>query len=226
MKSINTFALLILLSVVSCGKDGGGGSGSGKADNRQFEVASPGTYYAVLRPVNFHSNGFIPYGAATFTLKDDQLQVNVSMDDDMAVPHRQTLHMGTRCPSLADDRNGDGFVDYNEAQAVVGAALMPLDNDLNSQLSGAEIYQKGPAMTYSRSASLTNINEDMWKADENPADNIMKLPRGTGIGFEGRVVLAHGTSAQQSLPTSLASYAGEAAHISLPVVCGVLTKVE
>lgn len=214
MKSNNIFALLTLFALAACGNDGGGSGSASNPPQREFQEATPGTYYSVLRPVNIHANGFIPYGAATFTLKDDQLQVSMSMDDDQSVNHRQTLHMGTRCPTSADDTNGDTFVDYNEAMAVVGEVLMPLDADLNSQTAGAEVYPKGPAMTYNKSASITNINTDL------------KQTSGTNIGFEGRVVIVHGTSSDSGLPASLASRAGEAAHVSLPVVCGILEKID
>lgn len=227
MKSRNILATLSLLTLVACGGGGGGGSSSGNGGRIQEMVeATPGTYYSVLRPVNFQANGFIPYGAATFSLVGDQLQINVSVDDDQAVNHRQTLHLGSRCPTASDDTNGDGFVDYNEAMAVVGPALMPLDSDLTSQTAGAEVYPRGPGMTYSKLASLQTINADLWKADEDPSDNVMKLSSGKGIGFEGRVVLVHGTSFQSSFPGSLASYKGEPAHLSLPVVCGVMKKID
>ncbi len=231
MKTNQLIMIFALLGLAACGSDGGSGSGStGKKENKSAALemveASPGTYYSVLRPVNFHSNGFIPYGMATFTLADDVLQVNISMDDDQGVAHRQSLHLGTRCPSESDDRNADGFIDYEEAMAVVGPALMPLDNDLNSQLAGEEIYPKGPGMTYNKTASLQKINDDLWSRDENPSDNLMKLDNGKGIGFEDRVVLVHGTSYQGSFPASLASYNGEDAYLSLPVVCGVLKKID
>lgn len=231
MKTTNILSLLTLLSLVACGSDGGGGnsnngSGPGQSVSREMAEATPGTYYAVLRPVNFHSNGFIPYGAATFSLTGDQLLVNTSMDDDQAVTHRQSLHMGSRCPTLSDDTNGDGFVDYNEAMSVVGPVLMPLDAELNSQLLGAEVYPRGPGMTYKKIASLSKINSDLWAADEDPSDNIIKLSAGKSLGIEGRVVLAHGTSNQSSFPSSLGTYKNEPAHLSLPVVCGVLEKID
>ncbi|MBA2406234.1 MAG: hypothetical protein H0V66_15770 [Bdellovibrionales bacterium] len=214
MKSNNILALVALLSLAACG--GGGGSGGSGKENPQRELieATPGTYYTVLRPVNIQSNGFIPYGAATFTLKDDQLQVSVSMDDDQAVNHRQTLHLGSRCPTAADDTNGDNFIDYNEAMAVVSEVLMPLDADLNSQAAGSEIYPRGRSMTYSKSALLSNINADLMQT------------MGKKIGFIGRVILIHGTSANSVFPSSLASHNNEPAHLSLPVVCGVLEKIE
>lgn len=227
MKTNNFILLAALLGLVACGNNGGGSgdADSTRAVSKELVEATPGTYYSVLRPVNFRSNGFFPYGAATIVVKGDEIQVNTSMDDDQPVPHRQTVHIGTRCPSVeADDTNGDGFVDYDEAMRVVGGALMPLDGDLNSQSSGAEIYPRGRAMTYQKSASLSKVNSDLWRKDENPSANFVKLQEGQGIGFEGRVVLIHGTS-QGSLPASVASYNGEPAHISLPVVCGVLKKI-
>lgn len=226
MKTNNFLSVLALLACVACGGGGGGGGSNGSEGIQELVEATPGTYYSVLRPVNFYSNGYIPYGAATFTVKENQLQVSTSMDDDQAVAHRQSLHLGTRCPTAGDDTNGDGFVDYNEAIAVVGPALMPLDNDLSSQKAGAEIYPRGRGMTYNKSASLPQVNADLWVSDENPSDNVTKLAPGQALGFEERVVLVHGTSASVLLPNSLSSYPGEAAHLSLPVVCGVLKKID
>lgn len=228
MKPTKIIALLSLLGCIACGGGNGGGGNSGMgipSTNYELSEASTGTYYAVLRPVNFYSNGFIPYGSASFTVLEDQLQVSASLDDDQPVTHRQSLHLGTRCPTLDDDTNGDGFVDYNEAMDVVGPILMPLDDNLNSQLAGVEVYPRGRSMTYNRVASLSQINSDLWKADENPSDEYVKLPNGKRIGFENRVVLVHGTSAQRNFPTSLGTFGSEPAHLSLPVVCGVLKKI-
>lgn len=228
MKRYNIAVLVALFGLAACGGGGGGGGSKGSSGQASQELtpATPGTYYTVLRPINFHSNGYIPYGAATFTVENESLKVNMSMDDDQPVTHRQSLHIGTRCPTEADDSNGDGFIDYNEAQRVVGKILMPLDGDINAQMAGAEIYPTGTGMTYSRSAALSDINADLWKADEDPSDIMMKLPSGKGIGFEDRVILIHGTSSQRSFPTSLASFNNEPSHLSLPVVCGVLKKID
>lgn len=211
MKPMNILAVLGLLSVAACGGGGGSGSGGNKREvASEMVAATPGVYYAVLRPVNFHSNGFLPYGQATFKLVDDSLQVNTALDDDQRVTHRQTVHIGSRCPSAADDTNGDTFIDYNEAMAVVGKAIMPLDGDLNSQAAGEGVYPTGTGMTYYRTASLAKINADL----------------GMKIGFESRVVLVHGTSSNSALPTSIAGFEAEAPNLSLPVVCGILKKVE
>lgn len=228
MKPINLFMAMVLLSAWGCGKDGGGDSSSRIQEEQRHNTteATPGTYYTVLRPVNFQSNGFIPYGMASFSVQNDQLQVSMSLDDDQPVVHRQALHVGSRCPTINDDANKDGFVDFQEALRVVGPAIMPLDSDLNSQVAGKDQFPRGRSMTYNNQASLTKINADLWAADEDPTDHVTKLKPGRGIGFEGRVVLVHGTSAQSSFPTTLAAHQNEPAHLSLPVVCGVLKKID
>ena len=210
MKQMNFLAILALISFAACGGKQSGGSSSKTGVQPQVIEAAPGTYYAVLRPVNVHSNGFLPYGQAPISLRDDVLQVSTAMDDDQPVPHRQSLHMGSRCPTMADDTNGDSFIDYYEALAVVGKVIIPLDGDLNSQAAGSDFYPRGVGMTYEKSASLARINADL----------------GMNVSFEGRVVLVHGTSTNPLFPTSIASFQNEGAHISLPVVCGVLKKVE
>jgi hypothetical protein len=211
MKTYNVIALLALFGLAACG--GGGGSSGGKGEisvATQMVEALPGTYYAILRPVTFHSNGFFAYGQATFTLNGDVVQVNTAMDDDQAVTHRQTLHIGSRCPTMADDTNGDTYIDYNEAMSVVGRAIMPLDNDINSQAAGADVYPRGVGMTYTKTGSLARINADL----------------GMKIGFEGRVVLIHGTKNPFGFPTSVAGNGIEDANLSMPVVCGILKKVD
>ena len=219
MKSHILLAVLSAVFLVSCGSDSGGGSKQAQQEQGAGtrETISVASYYGILRPVNFSSNGFIPYGAAFVNLNNDEVKVNVTLDDDQAVQHRQTLHAGSRCPTLQDDSNGDGFVDYDEAIRVVGKPLIPLDSDINSQVGGQEVFLRGPAMTYNRTGMLSKINADLRSNGLMPADQ--------GINFLGRVVLVHGTSFNSSFPTSLASHAGEQPHLSLPVVCGILGQI-
>lgn len=222
MKHTNFFAAIALFCLIGCGNNNGSTSGAKTEEREENErvlvEASPGTYYTVLRPINFHANGFIPYGSATIKLKNDELEVSINLDDDQAVPHRQSLHIGTRCPTLRDDTNGDSYINYDEAQNVVGQVLMPFDSDLNSQIAGEGVYPRGPAMTYNKHGSLSKINADLWKSKT--------LDSGQGIGFEGKVVMVHGTSFQQKFPPSLSAFNGEPAHLALPVVCGILGKMD
>lgn len=219
--------MLSLLAVVACGGGGGGGGGGGSAQRQEADAseATDGVYHAHLRPVNPHANGFLPHGGATFRVSGDQLSVKSYLDDDSSVTHRQSVHMGTRCPDAGDDRNGDGMVDYQEAMKVVGRVLIPLDSDISSQDKGAEVYPRGSGFTYNESASISEMMTDLKDADAVPGDEFGKLSRNQGMNLVGRVVLVHGTFANNLLPATLATRGSDPANLALPVVCGVISPV-
>lgn len=223
MKTISIISILALMTLISCGKNGGG---SNSSQQEQLEPVTDGVYHAVLRPFNTQASGYLPTGTATFTVKGDNFQAKTLLDDDARVTHRQSVHFGTRCPNNEqDDKNGDGYVDYAEAMAVVGKVIIPLDNDLSSQAGGANVYPKGTGFTYTRSTSISRLNADLWMADEDGSDDIAKLGSGENVGINNRVVLIHGAAVKSTFPVSLAARAGEAANLSLPIACGVVRKV-
>ena len=223
MKTKSIISILAMITLISCGKNGGG---SDSSMQEQLEPVSDGVYHAVLRPLNTQASGYLPTGTATFTVKGDNFQARTLLDDDARVTHRQSVHFGTRCPNNAqDDRNGDGYVDYAEAMAVVGKVFIPLDNDLSSQVAGANVYPKGSGFSYARSSSLSRLNADLWMADEDAADDIAKLNSGENLGISNRVVLIYGAAVKSTFPASLSARSGEAANLSLPIACGVIRKM-
>lgn len=224
MKTSTIISILSLTVLIACGKNGGGKSI--RQMEAETEPLSDGVYHAVLRPFNTQASGYLPTGTATFNIRGDNFSAKTLLDDNALINHRQSVHLGTRCPNNAmDDRNGDGFVDYAEALAVVGGVLIPLDNDLSSQQAGAEIYPQKTGFSYNKSTSLSRLNADLWQADENPADEIVKIASGSALGINNRVVLIHGAAFKTTFPTSLAARAGEAANVSLPIACGVIKKL-
>lgn len=54
--------------------------------------------------------------------------------------HQQDIHEGTRCPTLADDTNADGVIDYQEGESVYGKILIPLDSNIKTQAAVRNIY--------------------------------------------------------------------------------------
>lgn len=219
------FLTVIFLGLlVSCGGKDGGGSDSNPLVT-EAEEAGDGVYHAHLRPVNAHASGFIPHGGATFSLEGDRLTVKSYLDDASSVEHRQSVHVGTKCPGPEADKNGDGFIDYPEALAYVGPVLIPLDSDLSEQQKGADSYPRGSAFTYQESVSLSQLMGDLWSSDIDPADEVIKLPPSEGLKLVGRVVLVFGTSPYSGLPATLGGRGSVAPYLSLPVTCGVITPV-
>lgn len=225
MKYSRSIMLISLLSLVACGGGGGGGSSKSQQEKTNASEAADGIYHAHLRPMNPHANGFLPHGGATFRVDGDKLSVKTYLDDASGVTHRQSVHTGTSCPTSANDSNGDGLIDYQEALRAVGPVLIPLDSDLSSQEKGAEVYPTGSSFTYNETGFMTEMLNNLWEVDAVPADEFAKLGSGEGIKLVGRVVLVHGTFSNDLLPASLSGRGSDPANISLPVVCGVISPI-
>ena len=213
--------------MISCGGDSSSSSKSVQRQEQQLEEPlTEGEYRAILRPMNTTINGFIPYGKAEINLSGDILSVETYLDDNASVAHMQNVHMGKRCPTLSDDKNGDGLIDINEAYAVVGKIIMPLDSDLSAQEAGKDVFPKGTSFTYERSASLSSVLQDLHLKDENTADHVTKLAPRKELSLVGKVVLMHGTSQIGNVPETVATQGTMTRHQSIPIVCGIISKVE
>lgn len=225
MKSFKVMMIIPLLGLAACGGGGGGGS-SKQSETSVAAEAADGVYHAHLRPLNPHSSGFLPHGGATFRVTGDKLSVTSYLDDAYGVTHRQSVHVGTSCPTAAHDKNGDGMIDYNEALKAVGPVMIPLDEDLSSQEKGSEIYPRGSSFTYNETGFVSEMVNNLYEADPVPGDEIVKFSRGQGMKLVGRVVLVHGTyAASDLLPTTLGTRGTDATNLSLPVVCGVISSL-
>lgn len=111
MKMRSLIPFVTLFGLVACGGHSGGGDSSQKQDEIELGDAVDGVYHAHLRPLNPHASGFLPHGGATFKVAGDGLTVKTYLDDDSAVTHRQSVHVGSACPTSAHDSNHDGFID-------------------------------------------------------------------------------------------------------------------
>lgn len=218
------FALLLF----SCGKKDTGDK------SREEEVILidgsniQGVYQTPLGALNINTTlGTI--GSAGLHRSSDIFKAFVKIYiGEKGVIHRQTIHHGSRCPTIQDDINGDGYIDYREAHFVVGNVIMPLDGDLDSQWGGIGSYPAGNGMAggyfYERTASFSRMFEDLRDVDQNTLDEMDKLPYNQGLTFHKKVVLIQGVSSYMNLPESVNTVPGLTKHRSLPIACGVLKR--
>ena len=232
-------ALAVLTFAAACGNGDSGGSkssGGSVVDSPQMEEAAvdgsniQGFYQAKFQTLNGHIVGTIP-GAASFTRKDgDRLFIYLRMFAGAPKAwHMQGVYEGTRCPTLADDTNGDGTIDINEAYAVVGKALIPLDSDPSTQAGGRAFYPLGDlsgSYHYERIVSLKRLLGDLQAEDKDPADNITKLGPGMGLSLIGKVVMVQGIGEDTQLPDTVGTYGRHRSFQTLPIACGVFQKVD
>ncbi len=212
-KSIVPLVLVFSITLLTaCGGGAGGNGGSGSYAPTIQEQTSEGSYRAILRPMNNSLSGFLPTGAAEMTITGDSVQMKTYLDDDAKVTHLQKIHVGSRCPNMSDDQNGDGLVDIEEAYGVVGKVLIPLDADINSANEGEKIYPLGGGYTYTETASLSKLETDV-KARTNE-----------NLNLGGRVVLVHGAASSTKMPATVATRDGMLMQASVPIVCGIIER--
>ncbi len=218
------FALLLF----SCGKEDTGDNNE-EEDVIMIDGSNvQGVYQTPLEALNVNTTlGTI--GAAGFHRSSDIFKAFVKIYiGEKGVIHRQTVHRGSRCPTINDDINGDGYIDYREAHFVVGNVIMPLDGDLDSQSEGSGYFPVGNGMAggyfYERTASFSRMFEDLRDIDQNSLDEMDKLPYNQGVSLHKKIVLIQGVSTSMNLPDSVDTMSGMTKHRSLPIACGVLKR--
>ena len=220
--------VLFLIVLFSCGKKDTSQSPEGEEVIKIDGSNIQGVYQTPLRALNVNTTlGVI--GSAGLHRSSDTFKAFVKIYiGEKGVIHKQSIHRGSRCPTMSDDVNGDGFIDQREAYFVVGNIIMPLDGDLDSQADGSGSYPVGNGMAggyfYERTASFSRMFEDLRDSDWNTLDDIDKIPYDQGLTFHKKIVLIHGVGTYTRLPNSVNTMGGLTTHRSLPIACGVLQR--
>lgn len=223
-------SILIFIAIAGCGGRSHNGSTAATPQNEEPtptpapRPSTPSTYRATLRPVN---SGISPSarGVATIRIQQDDFSVNLSASNLENSVHMQHIHMASRCPTMAADKNSDGFVDAMEARAVTGPGIIPLDGDLNSQEAASGSYPSGSSYSYAESSSLQAMMNDLRQRELDSDNSVVRLGPGGNLNLADRVIVVHGADPSTNLPATVASYNGVPAQDTIPVACGEINKV-
>lgn len=186
----------LLTTLVSCGSDD---DDNDSRPPQTEEQRQEGTFRAVLNPENASVTNAT--GTAQVRIQGDEMSVDVVMANAPSGTHIQHIHSGTRCPTAADDTNGDGVIDAAEATAVYGPPILPLDSALDS--NGGS-FPSGSAYSYNEDDSLSRILSNL---------NLQTLL------VEGLVVNVHGVPESTDLPATV-----QGSKADFPIACGTLTR--
>jgi hypothetical protein len=215
------FLLYCSLMLISCGK-------GFNSDKPQLEELEPGRFHVNLRPLNSKLGRYI--GWVSITISDNQFWVRAKVvGPKTGSMHAQYLHANAVCPSMKDDTNGDGYLDFTEAYAVSGPILIPLDSNLNSQMKGLNIFPKMRQSSfyyYSEACNTSVMMEDLRQRDTYSADMMIKLKNGEELALKRRVVMVYGTSEYRPLPSTVNSFEGYPSQASIPIACGIIEEGE
>lgn len=220
---------LSLVAIISCagdmGRNGGnGGDGAGPDSDTTATDTTSTVYRAELRSLNDSIAGMSANGMATIRIKGDTMFINVMASGlEPGMMHLQHYHgypdgQDATCASMDQDTNGDGIVDLIETREVSDITLVPFnDNPAELELT-AQSYPEA-----SDQGTIT-YNDTVLISELRPA-----LQQKFGIDslqLENRVVYLHGISQDTQLPESVQSLPDVPAHVTLPVACGKLEKVD
>ena len=116
------------------------------------------------------------------------------------VVHQQFIHISVRCPTLADDTNGDGVLDPVEVEQAIGPRVLALDTNIES--GSQESFPTGSSYTYNQSIPLGQLRQS--------------VPPGQDF-----VVMIHGASENTTLPSTYTATTNEPVHLTVPIACKV-----
>jgi hypothetical protein len=195
---------LCLLALTSCGakKD------STTVSHTQELETTQGSYKSILRPYNFNLAGWIPSGMADIKIEGDQIEIKSWLDDSANVMHRQNIHLGSRCPTIDDDINHDGFVDLKESKRVAKEIFLPLDQDLDSLSLDENNYPIGN-FSYHETASIRSLSQ---KLKQN-------------LKLSGKVIIVTGVASNRGLPITVSQENNQTRESSIPIACGVIERM-
>lgn len=173
-----------------------------------YESFETGQFRAILRPLNNQLNGWIPNGVADISISNKEFKIKSWLDDSANVTHRQFVTMVSKCPTISNDSNGDGLIDFKEAFQSTKKILIPLDSDLSIYSEENPQYPKG------------NFNYEQ-KIDLNK----LQLQNNMGLELNGKALIVLGTSISKDLPNSVSSFENALPQLSIPIACGIIKKI-
>ncbi len=230
MKNIYQMVTPIVLgaTIISCGGGDAGGRGNGASGiERQIEQEAEGSYNVNLTTLNNGVGGSIS-GNIAITKDGNRFMAYARFSGGYPnIVHQQRVHFGSACPTAADDTNGDGYVDVNEAFAKSGKILFPLDSDISSQERGSSIWPSGDMYGnyfWERATSYDRFITDLREPDLNEENDFGKLGADGKLNLDGRVVILHGAPETANLPDTVGTKGRLRNFQTIPIACGVIGK--
>jgi hypothetical protein len=211
MRSQQSLPLALLLSLAALGCEG------------DEELA---IFRATLTQINPQASATTPSATIEVIAQEESnlLEVDLQGTGLDNVNHPTFLWSGDSCPTAADDDNGDGIVDAEEAADVLGGIVLALDGDITDEAIQAG-FPGGSSPSYQASEPLTQVLAAARAPQVNPlftpldADELLLL--------ETRVIVMHGVGEGLLLPANpIAGIDGLTVREAVPVLCGRLVLIE
>lgn len=180
-------------------------------------------YIAHITPLNADKIGCEAHGTAEFTEDGDKLHVKVEMfDTPKNIEHWEHFHgfpdgKEANVPTMAQDKNYDGFIDLPETEEVSGTTMVPLDDapqDMNIPHDGYPVADENGHYEYEIDIPLEKLQakfKDAFGTED--------------LQLDKRVVYVHGVPKDLELPDTVGGCVmNYDAHTTLPIAAGKIEE--
>lgn len=193
---------------------------------KRIEVKKMTKYRAELTPLNADKIGTQAYGYVDFTKTGDNLHIKLEMFDTPAnTQHWEHFHgfpdgHEANVPTMAQDANGDGWIDLPETEAVSGTTMVPLDGAPHEMCIPHDGYPVADANGYYS-----------YEKDVSYAKLLAKFKDvfgGGDLALDQRVVYIHGVPADLAIPDTVGGKLTDQydQHVTLPIAAGKITQID
>lgn len=218
MKSIYSLILLSLVAF-SC-------TNSNKSSDQESQTQEPLTqiYEAQIQSLNSNVTNLQTSGKARFVIDGNKMHITIDIKNaPPAIEHWQHFHGFTdegiaTCASESEDVNGDGIIDVVETETVSGTTMVPFNKlpaEMDIPTDTYPVADDNGSYHYEIDVSL----DDLESAFANAFG-------GSELNLDSRVIYIHGVPSDTNLPKTVASLGDIPAHVTLPIACGKIEKVE
>lgn len=218
MKSIYSLILLSLVAF-SC-------TNSNKSSDQESQTQEPITqiYEAQIQSLNSNVTNLQTSGKARFVIDGNKMHITIDIKNaPPAIEHWQHFHGFTdegiaTCASESEDVNGDGIIDVVETETVSGTTMVPF-NKLPAEMDI-------PTDTYPVADDNGSYHYEIEVSLDDLESAFANAFGGSELNLDSRVIYIHGVPSDTNLPKTVASLGDIPAHVTLPIACGKIEKVE
>lgn len=197
-----------------------------KSSNQETPVQENNTeiYEAQIQSLNSSVTNLQTSGIARLVIDGDKMHVTIDIENaPPGIEHWQHFHgfpneSTAMCATANEDANADGIVDVVETETVSGTTMVPF----NKFPAKMDI----PTDTYPVADDDGSYHYEIEIPMDDLKSAFAKAFGGSGLNLESRVIYIHGVPSDTKLPETVASLGDIPAHVTLPIACGKIERVE
>lgn len=181
-------------------------------------------YQAEIYPLNSDITGLKTSGKARFEIGDNEVHVLIHMSGTPPnMEHWQHFHgfedgREAACPDESADANGDGIIDLLETEVAAGTTMVPFNENPEKM--------DVPKNTYPVSDDIGSYTYEVTIPLDKLEKSFSEAFGTDDLQLENRVLFIHGVPENTKLPASVGSLGDIPAHVTLPIGCGKIHKVQ